>query len=330
MIGTIVILLFIFIVGLCIGSFLNVVILRAFSEESIVFPASKCPKCQHKLLWWHNIPLLSYALLKGKCGFCGEKISIQYPIIELITGVIFVLLSLVYGLSINLVIAWVVAALFIVIATTDWKEQVVFDVHTYTLIGFGIVCATVVTGVGLYQNYALLGNFGIDTNWVVNNPLTTSLAGIILGFIGMEIISRIGYLIAGTRAFGEGDSFIAAGLGAVFGWKMLLHILVISVIIQIIATLPLFIKKEIQQKNWMTVISLGIFACYTGAFLMAQQFGWLSNTIAYVASAIVLVILGLLACREILIGIKDPENRTYLPFGPALILAGFVLLFNLI
>ena len=71
------ILTFVFIIGLCIGSFLNVVILRALSEESIVFPASKCPKCQNPLKWWHNIPVLSYILLGGKCAFCKEN---QYSI----------------------------------------------------------------------------------------------------------------------------------------------------------------------------------------------------------------------------------------------------------
>ena len=70
--------LFIFITGVCIGSFLNVVILRALSEESIVFPPSKCPKCQTPLKWWHNIPVLSFIFLKGKCAFCHEKISIQF------------------------------------------------------------------------------------------------------------------------------------------------------------------------------------------------------------------------------------------------------------
>ena len=71
------ILAFVFCIGTIIGSFLNVVILRAFSGESIVLPPSKCPKCGNKLKWWHNIPILSYLLLRGKCYFCHDKISIQ-------------------------------------------------------------------------------------------------------------------------------------------------------------------------------------------------------------------------------------------------------------
>ena len=68
------ILFWVCILGLCFGSFFNVVILRTLSNESIVFPPSKCPKCNNKLLWWHNIPVLSYILLRGKCYFCKEKI----------------------------------------------------------------------------------------------------------------------------------------------------------------------------------------------------------------------------------------------------------------
>ena len=91
------ILFFVFCIGTVIGSFLNVVILRAFSGESIVLPPSKCPKCGNKLKWWHNIPIISYILLRGKCYFCHEKISIQYPIIEFITGLVFLAVFIKFG-----------------------------------------------------------------------------------------------------------------------------------------------------------------------------------------------------------------------------------------
>jgi len=327
MLLVIALILFVFVIGLCIGSFLNVVILRSLSEESIVFPASKCPKCQHPLKWWHNIPVLSYILLRGKCGFCSEKISIQYPIIELMTGVAFVLVFLKFGISVNTILAWIITSLFVVLAGTDWKEKVVFDVHTYALIGVGLFCAVLTTGMIIYEYTTLYGHFNYNTQWFVSNPLTVALLGTIIGFVGMEIISRMGYLLAGTRAFGEGDSFIAAGLGAILGWKALLPLLIISVIVQILAILPIFIKKEIENKNWMVIISFGAFVAYTIAFMMAQKFGWLENMVAYIASSIVLVIIGVLCCREILSNIKtDPDNRTYLPFGPALVFAGFILL----
>ena len=89
------------VIGLCLGSFFNVVILRSLSNESIVFPASKCPKCNHKLYFWHNIPVLSYILLGGKCYFCKEKISIQYPIVELLTMLLFGFTFVKFGVDIK-------------------------------------------------------------------------------------------------------------------------------------------------------------------------------------------------------------------------------------
>lgn len=315
---------FVFITGLCVGSFLNVVILRTLSNESIVFPASKCPKCGTPLLWWHNIPILSYIILRGKCNFCKEKISIQYPIVELLTGIIFVCILLKYGISWMTLYCWVIGCLFIVIAATDWKEKIVFDIHTYLLIILGLVYSIFFVAGYLYQNYSLLGNFDINIQFLVHNPLTNSLLGIIAGFIILELAARAGYIFAGTRAFGEGDSFIAAGLGSIFGWNSLLSILLISIIIQLLITVPIYIKKEIDNKNWMTIISLTTFIVYTIGFFTAEQFGWLSNSKAYIASALVLAGIGLFTCREVLISVRGSQNRTYLPFGPAMIIAGFI------
>lgn len=320
------ILFFVLIIGLCIGSFLNVVILRTISGESIIFPASKCPKCQHPLKWWHNIPVISFIILKGKCGFCKEKISIQYPIIEIITSLAFVVAFLKFGISIDTLFAWIIASLFIVLTGTDWEEQVVYDKHTYSLIGIGLLYAIIATVTALVNDYTLLGKLNFTTEWFVINPITVSLLGIIAGFVIMEIIARLGYLIAGDRAFGEGDSFIVAGLGAVFGWRMILPILILAVITQIFVTLPIYLKKEYENKNWMTLISIGVFCFYALSFVMAYNLGWLSNQIAYIASAVVMAVLGLLTCREVLRGIRNPENRTYLPFGPALLFAGMVFL----
>ena len=95
------ILLFTFILGTVIGSFLNVVALRGLTGESIVFPSSKCPKCGNKIKPWHNIPILSYFLLGGKCAYCKEKISIQYPIVEFLTGLLLVGCLLKYSLTLT-------------------------------------------------------------------------------------------------------------------------------------------------------------------------------------------------------------------------------------
>ena len=168
------ILCFVFVIGLCIGSFLNVVILRTLSEESIVFPASKCPKCQTPLKWWHNIPVLSYILLRGKCAFCKAHISIQYPLVELFTGIMFTVMAYKFGFGIETVYAWIITSLLIIIAGTDIKEKVVFDIHTYTLIGVGLafaIYATIVTYIQWNHGYH------VPNITLLSNPVVNGLSG---------------------------------------------------------------------------------------------------------------------------------------------------------
>lgn len=323
------ILALVFITGLCIGSFLNVVILRTLSEESIVFPASKCPKCQTPLKWWHNIPVLSYILLRGKCAFCKEPISIQYPIIELITGIIYTVLFMKFGVSFDTLFAWIFAALLIVIAGTDIKEKVVYDVHTYTLIGFGLLYAVVVTATAIYQIHVAGTPIEFSKYILLNNPLSMSILGAIEGALILEICARAGYLVAGTRAFGEGDTFIAAGLGALFGWRTLLVALALSVLIQVVLFLPIFVKGLIQNKDFKTLISFVLFCAYAITFYSLQHFRIITpeNIIIYTIGALILAALGITSCIFIFKGLREkPENRTYLPFGPAMVAAAFIAL----
>ena len=323
------ILALVFITGLCIGSFLNVVILRTLSEESIVFPASKCPKCQTPLKWWHNIPVLSYILLRGKCAFCKEPISIQYPIIELITGIIYTILFMKFGVSFDTLFAWIFAALLIVIAGTDIKEKVVYDVHTYTLIGFGLLYAVVVTATAIYQIHVAGTPIEFSKYILLNNPLSMSILGAIEGALILEICARAGYLVAGTRAFGEGDTFIAAGLGALFGWRTLLVVLALSVLIQVVLFLPIFVKSLIQNKDFKTLISFVLFCAYAITFYSLQHFRIITpeNIIIYTIGALILAALGITSCIFIFKGLREkPENRTYMPFGPAMVVAAFIAL----
>lgn len=363
MIFSLTILAFIFIAGLVVGSFLNVVILRTVSDESIVAPASKCPKCQTPLKWYHNIPVLSYIFLRGKCAFCNEKISIQYPLVELFTGIIFVGLFLrfcnpfdpLFGLnSMNpitvgqilvYIFSLVVASFFIAIAGTDILEKKVSDLHTFGLIGVGIVYSIVYAGANLYYYTKALGLPKFDLNFFLTCPVLYSVSAGILGYLIMEAFSRLGLAFAGKRAFGEGDSLIAGGLGTVFGsligcsplyrsfipvFQFVVVILVLSGIIQIIITLPMFVKKLVKDKNWLTLGSIIVFGIYTISYIFAQNYGWLTNRAAYYSSTVVLILLGLLTCRELLCGLKENKSEgMYLPFGPSMIIAGFIALFTI-
>jgi len=121
--------------GVIIGSYLNVVILRTLAGESLMYPPSHCPKCYHRLAPWDLVPVLSYILLRGRCRYCGAKISMQYPLIEFITGVVFVLLK--YGLTFKMGEMLVLASILIVVFVTDIREMTVS--HAVIAVGFIIV-----------------------------------------------------------------------------------------------------------------------------------------------------------------------------------------------
>ena len=169
--------------GLAIGSFLNVVILRGLSEESIVFPPSKCPKCNKPLKWYMNLPVISYIFLRGKCAFCKKPISIQYPLVELTNAVLYILMYLNFGLSFKTLFLCALSSLFVLIATTDLKERIVFDLHCWIMVALGVL-----------YNILKLGNVSV----------LESVLGVLAGFLAFEIMAKFGTIIAKTRTFGEG------------------------------------------------------------------------------------------------------------------------------
>ena len=306
----------VFLIGLCIGSFLNVVALRGLSGESIAFPASKCPSCQKPLKWWHNIPVISYLFLRGKCAFCKEKISIQYPIVEIVTAILFLGIFYRYGFEWQTLFIWIFTAIFIVLTITDIKEQVVCDAHTYIL-----------TGTGLIWGFLNIGHYyGNNKIWIFSEPVIATIGGVLLGIVIMEILARSGYLFAGTRSFGDGDSYIAAGMGAIFGWKYIVPALILSLIISIIFTLPVFLKKLFDTKQYTTLAGFGLFASYASALIYFSKNGILENITIYMLAVILLAILGLWLCHKLINSMKIKGDLTYLPFGPAMVLASFIYL----
>lgn len=304
-------LIWIFIVGLCIGSFLNVVSLRGLSGESIVFPPSKCPKCNNKLKWWMNIPILSYLLLKGKCHFCKTPISLQYPIVEFITGAFFLLIFLKFGFEINTLFYLIAFSILLVMSVCDIKENVILDFHAYVLIAFGIIMNIILNGF---------------------NGFLFALVGSAAGFIIYEIIARSGYLFAGQRAFGEGDSLIAAGIGAFFGWKLMLISTVLSVFVMAIVTFPYFIFKSYKEGKIKTVIALifAIFLIFTASY--TSKYELLKTFNAAITFLFVMVILTAICAKFILDDIKKPSQNgetslCILPFGPAMAISFVIIMF---
>lgn len=313
---------FTFIIGAIIGSFLNVVALRGLSGESIVFPSSHCTSCGNKLKPWHNIPILSYLFLRGKCAYCKEHISIQYPIVEFLTGIILTACLFKFGLSVTALAVFICCCGLIVMSITDLKEMVILMCHVLFLIIAGIFYNIYLSAV---QINAADGNFVINFQNIYSLPVTASLIGILASALVMEILAGIGKLTVGTRAFGSGDTFIAAALGAFFGLKAFLVMLIISVVVQVCACIPKYLKKIIVKKDF----SLIIFFASAAGFAYASWAGLLEDILVCLIASAVLLIIGIYACFNVIKGMKEDSDTTFLPFGPAMAIGAFVWLFCL-
>jgi len=203
----------VFIFGAMIGSFLNVVIYRIPKGENIAFPASHCQHCKTPLKWYHNIPLLSWLFLKGKCAFCHAPIAKQYPMVELITGVLFAALYLKLGLVWYLpFVAFSFAALFALVMI-DFKYMAVPDNVNFAALIFALV----------------------QPDFLHAAMYAAIAAG------GLYLIGLISSLIAKKEALGGADVIVAGTMGALLGFPNFFAALFLSAIL---AMIPSLINRE--------------------------------------------------------------------------------------
>ncbi len=320
------IILFIFIIGTVIGSFLNVVALRGLTGESIVLPPSKCPHCGNKLKPWHNIPILSYLFLRGKCAFCQEKISIQYPIVEFLTGLLLVGCFFKYGITITSLFTFIACCILLVMSITDIKEKVICAGHAWFMIIVGLLYNVILTHFYVHNAVSTNGFFKLNTEVFFNLPIINSLLGIIAGVVIMEALAGIGNILVGKRAFGTGDTFIAAGIGAFFGWLLLLNALGLSIIVQVAIVLPGFLKKLKAKNDYLTIGLISLFLILAAGFSAVNYYGMMEDFVICLLASLILLIVGLYACIRVLKGAKENNDISVLPFGPAMAIATLIAL----
>lgn len=191
--------------GLVIGSFLNVCIHRLPQRKSIVSPASSCPRCGYVLRWYDNIPVLSYLALRGRCRGCKAPISLRYPIVELVTMGVFVAHYLVFGLDIMLVPRLLFACALIVLFAIDLEHHLLLDVITLP----GIVV-------------------GLAFSLMLPPGIVSAVIGVLVGGGILWLIGEAYYRYAGEEGMGGGDVKMLAMIGAFLGWKLAVLTLVFS------------------------------------------------------------------------------------------------------
>lgn len=221
--------------GAIIGSFLNVVILRLPQQDkSIVYPASHCPKCSSPLLWYENIPLLSYIFLRGKCGHCKISIPLQYPIVELLMTLLSVAVIYKFQFSINAAGYFLFCAALLVIIFIDIEHQIIPDVISLP---------------GIILGFAF--SFVSDTvSW------QSSLIGLLVGGGVLYAVAFFYLLLRKVDGMGGGDIKLLAMIGAWLGWQSLPFIIFTS---SLTGSIGGFIAMFYQKKGGRTRIPFGPF-----------------------------------------------------------------------
>ncbi len=263
-----------FVFGLLVGSFLNVVILRLpplmeynwkkefaefneneFKEKQppgIALTRSHCPQCKNQLSAWHNIPVLSYLLLRGKCHFCGKGISFRYPFIELLTALLTAALAYQLGFGLALLAACLLLWFLIAITWIDFDTFLIPDQLSLPLLWLGL--------------FFSLFEFSITP--------VQAIQGALVGYLSLWLVFHLFKLLTGKEGMGYGDFKLLAAGGAWLGPELLIAVLFIASISGLIFALAQAAMKKGQNKiPFGPYLSIGIFVSYVfGAQILAYLF----------------------------------------------------------
>ncbi|MFN4351503.1 MAG: prepilin peptidase [Hylemonella sp.] len=257
------------VLGLMIGSFLNVVIYRLpkimerqwaaecaelagkdlpqMETFNLVLPRSRCQKCGHQIRWYENIPVLSYLFLRGKCSACGTPISLRYPLVELTTGALFFYCAWNWGAT-PMGLVWCgFSAAIVALALIDWDTTLLPDSITQPLLWAGLIAA------------ALKWN---------NVPLADALWGAVAGYLALWLVYWSFKLVTGKEGMGFGDFKLYAALGAWFGWTALVPIILMASVIGAIIGIALKFSTGLREGGY---VPFGPFLAAAG--LTAMIFG---------------------------------------------------------
>lgn len=221
-----VLLLTAFVLGSVIGSFLNVCIYRIPAGLSVVSPRSRCFSCETMIKWYHNIPLLSWVLLRGQCAYCGARVSVRYPLVEALTGLLFVLFLYRFGFHPVTLVFWLLSATLVVISFIDLDHQIIPDVISLPGIPIGFFCSFLVP-------------------WVT---WSESLLGIIVGGGSLMAIALAYEYLTKQEGMGFGDVKLLAMLGALLGWTAVMPIIFIGSVMGTIVGIPLMLISKSGRK----------------------------------------------------------------------------------
>ncbi len=249
MLPTVLLYIIIFLYGIVIGSFLNVCILRIPKQENIVKIRSHCMHCGYRLRWYDLVPVCSYLWLRGRCRSCKQKISVQYPIVELLNGALYCIVFAVYGISVEALLFALLASALIILSVIDFR--------TYEI------------PVGINLFILALGLIRIATDY-------TRWSDYAVGFLLVSGFLYLVYLVTGGRGIGGGDIKLMAVSGLLLGWKQILLAFVMGCIIgSVIHIARMRVSGQGHMLAFGPYLSIGILiSALAGDRMIAWYLSW--------------------------------------------------------
>jgi len=242
------------VLGLAVGSFLNVVIYRLPRGESVVKPRSFCPKCKKLIPWYENIPVLSFVVLRGKCSGCGERIPLRYPAVELVGGTLAILVLYRFGYGPNGIFAYSFLMALFAVTLIDWEHRIIPDEISLSFILVGLCWSLVTPFV---------------------NPLGSAL-GALVGGGTLYAAGAVYKLLRHSEGMGGGDVKLMAMIGAFLGLKLVLPVIVIASFFGSIYGIILMVRGG----GGRTAVAFGSFLApsaalclFLGPYLLTWYFG---------------------------------------------------------
>jgi leader peptidase (prepilin peptidase)/N-methyltransferase len=232
-----------FAIGAIVGSFLNVVIHRYPREESIVFPGSHCPHCNAAIRWYDNVPILSFAVLRGRCRACGAGITWRYPLVELANALFYLATFLRTGPTVSFVIVAAIISMTIVLIYIDADIQILPDVIDLPGIALGL-------GAGA------LGLGTLNPSLMLADSLLDSFLGTLFGAAILLALIGAYWLVRRVEGMGLGDVKMVAMIGAVTGWSAVPGVLLLASVAGTIIGLPAAIRSGRGMK---AALPFGVF-----------------------------------------------------------------------
>lgn len=215
------------VLGLIIGSFLNVVIYRLPRKKNIVFARSCCPHCGKQIAWYHNIPLFGYLFLLGKCAKCRERISVRYPLVEAANAAMYLFFFWRFGPTVDVLVFSALGSILLVIFFIDADFQIIPDVITLPGMVASLAVAVIPGGISIVQ----------------------SLIGLLVGGGALYLIAMAGDFLFKKESMGGGDIKMAAMLGAFLGWQKVLLIFMTSAVVGLLVSLVMMMFSQALRKE---------------------------------------------------------------------------------